>query len=176
MLQVRKHQTRTGAVAVEMALVCVIFFLLLFGILEYCRFLFILHVASNTARDTVRYASVKTSGGNMPGDPASISQAQIEGAAQTGQIDGNNVSSGMGGYQKNLTNYKVEVFTVDAYGLFSPIPDCRPLAGSSWNTAGFSQKIAVRVSGTYVPALPSFLMMGPGFPVSVTAMASSEGN
>jgi len=159
-----------------MALVSVIFFLLLFGILEYCRFLFILHVASNTARDTARYAVVKTSGGNMPGDFASISQAQIEGAAQTGQIDGTNVSSGMGGYQKNLTNYRVEVFAVDAVGLFAPIPVCQPLAGSSWNSAGFSQKIAVRVSGTYVPALPSFLMMGPGFPVSITAMASSEGN
>src|SRR5436305_2616272 len=57
---VRRKPTRArrGATLVESALVLAIFLALLFGLFEYCRFLFVLHVANNAARDGARYAVV----------------------------------------------------------------------------------------------------------------------
>ena len=65
------HQARrrAGATSVEFAAVALLVFLLLFGILEYARFLFVLHLATNAARDAARFAAVRTSGGVLLTEP-----------------------------------------------------------------------------------------------------------
>ena len=49
---------RGGATAVEVAVLLIPFFLFLFGTFEYCRYLLVLHTATNAAREGARYASV----------------------------------------------------------------------------------------------------------------------
>jgi len=172
----RFNQKRKGAATVEMALVAVVFFMMLFGIFEYCRFLFLLHVANNAARDTARFACVKTSGGNMVGDPLNISQSDIEGLALTGKLNGVQVTSGMCGFENNLTGFAVSAFTVDNSAYYNATTTAVAQSASSWNSAAFSQKIAVRISGTYTPIAPGLLLVPTSIPFSVTAMAFSEAN
>ena len=138
-LRNRIGRKRRGAATVEMALVSVVFFMMLFGIFEYCRFLFLLHVTNNAARDTARFACVKTSGGNMVGDPLIITQADIEGLALTGQLGGVQVCSGMCGFQNNITGFTVTAFTVDNAAYYNASPTATPQASSQWNSAAFSQ-------------------------------------
>ena len=175
-LDTQKTSARGAAVAVEMALVSTLMFLMLFGILEYCRFLFLLHVANNAARDAVRYAAIHTNGGTMPGDPTNVAASDIINLVNTGQIGTRTIGSGMSGMQSNLTGYSVQVFYADPSALAGSPSVAQPLAGTNWNDAPFAGKIAVQITGTYTPVLPSLLMLSNAIPFKVTAMASSEAN
>src|SRR5437016_7245916 len=57
----RRLTRRRGMTAPEAALVLSVFMMLLFGLFEYCRFLLVLHVTTNAARDGARYAVVNLS-------------------------------------------------------------------------------------------------------------------
>src|SRR5688572_33219798 len=103
-----RHARRRGATTVEMAFVSILLFMILFGIFEYCRFLFVLHVSNNAARDAVRYAVVHTGNGAMPGDPASVSNADLIAITTTGKLGTTNIGSGMCGMEKNITGYRSE--------------------------------------------------------------------
>lgn len=176
LIQQTEAKKRRGAAVVEMALVSILLFMMLFGIFEYCRLLYVMHVTHNAARDTVRYAVVHTSGGNMAGEPTTISHADLVSMVQSGQIGNNVVGSGMAGMDGSLENCTIEIFTVDPAGLNQNPPVIQPLAGSNWNSAAFNQKIAVRISGDYRPVLPSLLFMNSTVPVQVTVLAASEAN
>ena len=54
----RRANRRRGMTLVESTLVLMVFLMLLFGIFEYCRFLMVLHITNNAARDGARYAVV----------------------------------------------------------------------------------------------------------------------
>ena len=54
----RRVTRRRGMTVVESALVLGVFMMLLFGLFEYCRFLMVLHITNNAARDGARYAVV----------------------------------------------------------------------------------------------------------------------
>src|SRR5580692_10229818 len=95
---------RHGASVVEMAVVSVLLFLMLFGIFEYCRLLYVMHVANNSARDASRYAAAHTNGGNMPGDPTTIAQSDLINLVTTGQIGALVVGSGMAGMDQSIQN------------------------------------------------------------------------
>ncbi|MCE9530006.1 MAG: pilus assembly protein [Planctomycetes bacterium] len=171
-----KANKRAGVATVEMALVSFMLFLFLFGIFEYCRLLFVLHLAENAAHDAARFAAVHTSGGTMAGEPTSISNADLQNLCKTGQVSGVAYGTGLCGMDKNISGLTVNVFTVDPTALATGT--VQQLSGSTWDSASFSQKIAVQITGTYQPVLPSFLFMGTGsgIPFSVTVMFSSEGN
>lgn len=66
---------RRGVTIVESALVLSIFLMLLFGIFEYCRFLMVLHVTHNAARDGARYAAVNV---NCPSDQVDARKTAIQ--------------------------------------------------------------------------------------------------
>jgi Flp pilus assembly protein TadG len=172
----RGRNKRRGATAVEMAFVSILLFMFLFGIFEYCRLLFTLHVAQTAAHDAARFASVHTGGGTMSGDPASISLTDIVNIATTGQTQGITYGAGMCGMQGNLQNFAVNVFTVDPVALAQSPTVVQPLAGSSWNTASFDGNIVVQITGNYQPVLPTLLFMNSSIPVTVTVMFASEGN
>src|SRR5829696_6829606 len=66
-LQAHKARRR-GATVVEAAFVLPIMLLLLFGAFEYCRFIFLLQVCENAAREGARYAVTRTADGTTMAD------------------------------------------------------------------------------------------------------------
>jgi Flp pilus assembly protein TadG len=179
--QSKKGSRRRGVTIVEVAFVCVMFFAMLFGIFEYCRFLFVLHITNNAARDAARYAVVKTNGGNMPGDPTTIATpTQMVDLVKFGTINGQTIGPGMAGMQGNIENMSVNIFTVDPAGLSQTPPVVQPLMNGAnpvpWNTAGFTQKIAVQISGQYRPIASGLLILPDTINFKVNVMVSSEAN
>jgi Flp pilus assembly protein TadG len=175
--------------AVETALVMSVFLMLLFGMFEYCRFLLVLHVTTNAARDGARYATVN---GDKPSDFDYNDYTDAGGTVHP-SIQ-NYTTARMGGVQKNVNGFRVACFAVDASGLALTPPVVRPKTTSSgspptypnpynntdplrvpWNTAIFTEKIAVVVDGTYNPLLPTFLFMPSSISVTTTAVMGIEG-
>src|SRR4051812_33798367 len=91
-----KRRRRGGAAAVEFAFAAVPLFLMLFGILEYARFLFVYHLATNAARDAARFAVVRTNGGitlteadgTQISEPGTVSGADVAEVWRTGGYNG----------------------------------------------------------------------------------------
>jgi len=173
----RRTNRRRGATAVEAAFVLSAFLMLLFGMFEYCRFLLVLQVTTNAARDGARYASV-----NVNCQPTQVA------STQTAII--NYTKDRMAGVSKQLPDMKVAVYPVDAAGLAQSPPVVRskslnppaypdPFNPDSntppWNQVTFPDRLAVTVKGTYTPILPSFLFMPSALTINITAVMGSEG-
>lgn len=169
---------RPGATSVEFAVVAIVLFMLLFGIYEYGRYLFIYHVTNNAAHDAARFAVVHTGGPTMANDPAVIDEAAVRDVFNTGQVTGNATVYGRGmfGMQQNIKNIQVYVFAVPDADLYATPPNLSPAGKPLWTTAKFHQKIAVRVEGLYEPVVPSLIGLGSSFPFTVTVMMGCEGN
>jgi Flp pilus assembly protein TadG len=173
----RSRIRRQGSTVVEAALVMSVFLLLLFGIFEYCRFLFVLHVTNNAAREGARYAAVNAS---APTSQSATLQTAI--IAYTTQM--------MSGVNNQLSGYQVAVYAVDPTGLTLSPPVIRAASANPptypnpfnssdpnavpWNSAPFPNRIAVTIEGTYTPALPSFLLMPTSIPIYITAVLGAE--
>jgi Flp pilus assembly protein TadG len=144
-----KANRRSGASLVEFAFVGSIALLFLFGIFEYARFVFNLHVIDNAAREGARYAVVHT------GDGTTTAQVLAE------------VTNRLAGLADS-SSFTITVTNVDpTTGVAQP---------GAWTDTGFGNAIEVKITGTYKPALPSFLGMGASIPLDVRAMMSSEAN
>ena len=152
-LRTASHRpNRPAATLVEAAFVISIMLLFLFGIFEYCRFVFLLQVCENAAREGARYAVARTG----------------DGVTTTTTIQ-DYVTDRMAGRQSDLSGYAVTVQNVDpATG--------NAISGSNWNDAPFGGAIMVRVSGTYSPMMPSFLKTQTSIQIRATSMMSSEAN
>lgn len=167
---------RRGMTIVESALVLTVFLMLLFGIFEYCRFIYVLQVTNNAAREGARYASVNVNN-------SSVTYNSV--VAYTTQM--------MSNAQYNISGYQATVYAVDPTGLTLSPPVIRAATSStasppvypspfsptdpnavSWNSAPFPNRIAVTVQGTYKPALPSLLAMPASIPIYITAMLGAE--
>jgi hypothetical protein len=151
--------------------------MLLFGIFEYCRFMFVLHVTNNAAREGARYASVNAT---APTSQAATLQTAI--IAYTKQK--------MSGVDANISGYQAAVYAVDPTGLTLTPPVIRPVSANPptypnpfnasdpnavpWNSAPFPNRIAVTIQGTYYPALPHFLFMPTSVPIYITAVLGAE--
>jgi Flp pilus assembly protein TadG len=162
----RRPCPRGGHTIVEASLVITVVLLFLFGILEYGRYLMVLHIADNAAREGARYAVVNTGDG--------VTQSQVVSV----------VNASMAGMTNNIQNYNVNVFTVDMTQIYNTstntylYPSSYNLtaaSGSNWNDAQFGQAIAVQITGTYNPILPSFLQL-PSMPVNIICIMNSEAN
>jgi Flp pilus assembly protein TadG len=183
MLSRNTHPTsraRRGAAAVESAVVMGVFLLFLFGVFEYCRFLMVLHVTNNAARDAARYAAVNA---NCDPDPVIVANKKADILAYT--------KVRMGGTDQNIVGYQVAVYPCSAAGFTMSPPQAVPKSLSSttpadpfsdtdpnnppWNAATFSERIAVTVRGTYRPITPVLLLMPSDIPINVTAVTGSEG-
>ncbi len=89
---------RHGAALVETAAVLMVFLLLLFGVLEYCRFLFIRELVANAAREGVRYAVVNTARTTLEAD----TRAQV--------------LKFMNGFDGKVKNFVIQVYHGDSSG------------------------------------------------------------
>ena len=175
-MRMQRRGRRPGAATVEFAFVAILLFLLLFGIFEYARFLFVYHAAENAARDGARFAAVHTSGGTMAGEPAVVTTADVQEVVRTGMFNGRAYGSGLFGADGHITGYACDVYSVTPVHLAASPPNVEPANKPAWNAAGFQDKIVVRISGSYQPVVPRLLGMGSSVEFKVTAMAASEGN
>lgn len=178
-LQLSQRQRR-GATTVEFAFVSVLLFMMLFGIFEYGRFLFVFHTANNAARDAARFAVVRTGGGTVDPsgnpEPATITTADVINVCTNGTFNGQTYGSGMAGVQSSITGYTVNVYGVTNANYYANPPVISPATGVAWNSTGFAQKICVQITGTYEPIVPNLLGLGSSIPFTVTVFASSEAN
>ncbi len=180
---------RRGMTLVETMLVLSIFLMMLFGMFEYCRFLLVLHVTNNAARDGVRYAAVNLDKPtNFPTTDYTDASGTVYPSIQK------YTTNRMGGVQQNIDGFQIGVFSVDQAGLDLTPSVVRPKTKSvatpavypnpfnindplayPWNTAPFPDRIAVYINGTYHPFLPTFLFMPSNIPINVYALTGGEG-
>lgn len=147
----RANSRRSAATMVEATLVITAMLMFLMGIFEYCRFVFVLQIAENAAREGARYATPRTADGTTLTDVQTY------------------VTSKMVGRQSELVGYAVSVENV--------YPDTGlPVPNTAWNDAPFGGAIKVSITGTFRPLLPSFLKLPTSIPVTATSMMSSEAN
>lgn len=173
---------------VESALIMVVLAMLLFGIFEYCRFLLVLHMTNNAARDGARYAAVNL---DKP-----LNFDVVDYTSPAGRVYANihrYTKERMGGCDGQLMGCKVAVYPVDYAGLQLTPPVVRPKtrhAGGTifpdpfnpadpnlteWNELVFTERMAVTIKGTYKTALPNLLWMPSTIEIKVTALSFSEG-
>ena len=179
-----RGRRRDGATSVEFACVALLLFLLLFGILEYGRFLLVHHLTTNAARDAARFAVVRTNGGvlltepdgTLINEPDAVTTAHVTEVWRTGTFNGRAYGTGMCGMEGNLEGVAVQVFAVPDADLYATPPDLAAAGKPAWNAAGFHQQIAVQVTGTYKPVLVDLLGLPAEVPVRVTVLMGSEAN
>jgi Flp pilus assembly protein TadG len=185
-MMIRRSTRRRGMTIVESALVLAVFSLLLFGLFEYCRFLYVLHVTHNAARDGARYAVV-----NLDKPTNFDSQDYTDSTGTTYRNIRKYTTDRLGGAQKQLVGYQLAVFAVDPVGLGQSTPVIRPKSTNPptypdpfdpndtnhvpWNQTYFTESVGVTVRGEYRPLLPGFLFIPSSVPINITAIAGSEG-
>jgi hypothetical protein len=169
---------RGGATMVETAVVISIFLLFIFGIFEYCRFLFMLQLTTNAAREGARYATVNVDKPSNFKDTAyTITYTTPTGTETRTYLPIRQyVDERMGTGKKQLLNYAVDIFPCDSAQLAQAPPVIAPKATAvAWNDATFGERIAVRITGDFKPLLPNFLRMSSTIPINVTVTMGSEG-
>ena len=191
MLLRRRANRRRGMTVVESTLVLSVFLMLLFGLFEYCRFLMVLHVTHNAARDGARYAVVNL---DKP-DNFTTTDYGTKPCIHT------YTTLRMGAQQKNINNvhatyspngFQIAVYVCDQASLEQTPPLVRPKRAStaggfpdpfvygaansvSWRSAAFTERVAVTIRGTYQPFTPVLLIMPTAIPIYVTSVMGSEG-
>jgi hypothetical protein len=183
------RKIRHGMTIIEATLVMSVLALFLFGILEYARFLMVLHVTHNAARDAARYASVNQD------KPATFdTTGYTDGAGRYYPSIRDYTALRMAGVQRQLADYEMAVYPVDSSSASATPPVVRAKAKTGtppgqypdpfdpsdprrppWNQATYPEGIAVSIRGTYKPLLPGFLLMPSEIPVSITFVSSSGG-
>lgn len=219
----RRTARRRGATTVEFALVCSVFFLFLFGVFEYCRYLVLLQGCANAARDAARFASVNVNNlstgptpsldfsgapfadpgypdqaaagypGSRPVFTVPAVRAYLIGPYDNGKTGGERMllpQGRLGGIQKMLSPVAagaqiVQVYPCDPTSLYADPPTFAPrvqpqtvnsvVQPAVWNRAQFTERVAVRITGTYTPILPTFLKMDAIRRVDIISVMGSEG-
>ena len=183
----RRAARRRGMTIVESALVLSIFLMLLFGLFEYCRFLLVMHITDNAARDGARYAVIN---GNRPTTFNTTDYTDASGTVYPSVTK--YATQKMGGVDRQLSNFQVAVYPVDPTGLTltPPVVRSKTLSSASplvypdpfvpdantpaWNANAFPDRLAVQIRGDYKPVTPFLLMMPSIIKVDVTAIMGME--
>lgn len=149
---------RRGASTVEAALVLALTLLLLFGILEYCRFFFVRNTLAAAAREGARFAVVHTYDKTTDDVKAYVYQYI---APLGANLDSFNPAS-------DISLFKADDFGNPVYdGQGNPVP---------WTDATYGENIVVLITGRYKPAVPVLLGMPPTIWIRTRCSMSSEAN
>src|SRR5580765_3240516 len=89
---------RPAAAIIETTAVMIVFLILLFGVLEYCRFFFMRQLIENAAREGARYAVVHTNDSTVDTDTR------------------NQILSRMNGMDQKVTNFTIQLYHADSSG------------------------------------------------------------
>lgn len=165
----KQSRRRLGATTVEVSIVISVFLLFLFGIFEYCRYLMMIQVTTNAARDGARYAVVNL------GKGASFSTTNYDDGVTVYPSIRNYVNNRMAGMNTMIDGYTVTVFACDPAQLALTNPVVAPKAAGAWNSAQFGERVAVRITGNYRTILPEFLFMSAVRTIDVVVTMGSEG-
>jgi Flp pilus assembly protein TadG len=133
---------------VETAAVVVVFLLLIFGVLEYCRIIFFRQLLENATREGARFAVVNTNDTNLVADTQGV------------------VTRAMGGMDAQVQNFTISVYAADSAGNPTGAP----------TRAQFGQHIGVEIDCDYNPVVPSFLFLGKKLHFVQKTMMYSEAN
>lgn len=150
-----RKRRRRGASAVEAALVLPVVVLLLFGILEYGRYMMTLQVLTNAAREGAHYALTHT-------QPVTIAGV-TSGNATTDVTNIINKALGGGVY---LSGQTVQIYASDSVG--NNI--------GSWTATQVGESVCVRITGNYPVILGGMLFLPSTLPVVAQAVMRSESN
>lgn len=151
-----RRNRRSGASLVEFAFVAPIFFLIMFGVFEYARFLFTVQLMNNAAREGARYAVV-----NLAETDATVKAYVDKYLVGQGanQLVGYNSTSNISVYQVNPTTGA----TI-------------PATTATWQSATWGTAVGVSVSGTYRPLLPGLLKLTGSMTLTASSVVTVEGN
>lgn len=148
MIHRKSHRDRSGSTLVELAIVVSLFFLFLFGVIEYARLVFVRQVVMNAAREGARYAVVNVADTTMVNDTIAY------------------VKTRMCGLDTKTTYYNCQVYLSDSSG---------KNIGSATDAA-FGQYIAVQVDYDYAPITPNFLFLNNTIRITARDLMYSEAN
>jgi Flp pilus assembly protein TadG len=159
MLLRRSDRRRScGAAVVEFAFVAPVFFMLLFGCLEYCTYLTTKSIVENAVREGARFAVVHT---------ADKVTADVQAVVTQYLSSLNSVPS------PTINVYKADPGTGNPLDANNNVV---PINQAPFNNAAFGQGVAVQLTGTYTPIAPTLLLMQSTIPIQATSMMLSEGN
>jgi Flp pilus assembly protein TadG len=151
----RRGQSRQGTTLVQTAVALPMMLLFLFGIFEFSRYVMMLQVLNNAAREGCRYAVMHT-------DPVVLNSVTY-GNADT---DVTNLATNcLGGLA--LTSQAISVYGSDAQGNSN---------GVAWQNTQSGQWITVKITGSFKSLLPTFLHMPASFSVTAESVMRSEAN
>lgn len=139
---------------VETAFVLPVCLLFIFGIMEYGRYLMMMHLTNNAAREGARYAVSHTQPIIIEGVTYGNSTTDVTNVVNKFMTN------------KRLVNQQIDVYLSDSNG--NNIGD--------WTTASAGQFICVRVTGQFRWFTPSLLKLPSQSNVTVRAMMRSEAN
>jgi Flp pilus assembly protein TadG len=145
---------RSGAVAVEAALVLPMVVLFLIATMEYAHYLMILQLLNNAAREGAAYAAKHT-------DPIVVGGTTYGNA--TSDVT-NLVTLRMAGQQ--LGGQNISVYLSDSVGTNL----------GTWTSAQAGQYICVQITGTYSFIAPKLIFLPTTVATTVQAVKRSEGN
>jgi Flp pilus assembly protein TadG len=145
---------RRGSTAVQAALVLPLVFLFLLGIMEYCRYVMMLQIATNAAREGCRYAVMHTSAVVINGTTYGNATSNVTTIV-------NNV---MGG--QSLVGQAVSVYWSD--GLGNNL--------GTWENAAAGDWITVKITGNFTSVIPTFLHLSGSIPITAESVMRSESN
>jgi Flp pilus assembly protein TadG len=140
------RKNRHGAVAVEVAIVLPIAFLLMYAVFEYGRAMTTKQLLDNATRAAARQAVVGTT---------TLTTADIQ----------TTVTNYMGGL--SLQGMNVQVYQAD--------PTTGANIGA-WTSAANGQCIAVQVTGTYIPIVPKLTLLPNSLSMSSKVLMYCEAN
>jgi Flp pilus assembly protein TadG len=147
-----RRRTR-GTTLVETALVLSLLCLFLFGIFEYGRYLLVTQMLANAARDGVRYAATNVDKSN--------NFVTVDEGGRTNITD--YVKQECRGVDKMVSDFQVKVYPCDNTTLYANPPVIQPKASyTAWNSASFTERLAVEITAKYKPVLPVVWLPGSG--------------
>ena len=141
-LQNRSLARRTGAALVETAAVVAVFCMILFGVVEFCRFFFMRQLIDNAAREGARYAVVHTADATVDADTRAV------------------IAYRMQAFDKKVKNFTIQIYHADssgnrltAYDATNAAPIATQIDGTGTyvqDTSGAKTYTKTDVGGTYV--------------------------
>ena len=145
---------RRGAVTVEAALVLPMFLMFLFGIMEYGRYVMMLQVLTNAAREGARYAQIHTSQVTVGGTTYGNATSDVT----------NVVNTFLAG--QSLSGQSVQVYLSDTVGNNV----------GTWTNADSGDSICVSITGNFKMIVPTLVRAPASIPVSIKSVMRTESN
>jgi Flp pilus assembly protein TadG len=189
---------RHGALAVEAAVIMLVFMLLFMGLVEYCRFLWVREICQNAVREGARYAIVNQ------GDAATVNVQNRAWSAMGGATNNpattgdtstlynvvglqmrNHLSLAANFQMNSTTNSDIRVYRSDTNGNPQGINLSTGVTTSyaagnwyqaDWTQANFGDLVAVQIVGQYLPISGKLLLMPSSIQVQFTSIMRCEAN